>query len=463
MKNINKLSIIGIISILCVACTSLRLEDKKKENIQVNPSLEVSTTSMNSEKNMEYVLGKATEESLRENIINISQYDRSLNSKEKEKAIDYIINNLNELGYNSYIQNAPVYYQESYLKEPKYDEIIGETSNLIAEHINNKPNQKTIYLTAHYDNTPNNTSGVIDNASGVTVLMELAKMLQHYNKNLNIIFVFLDSEEHFLQGSRAFVKNLSNLEKEKILGVINVDMVGELGAGDIIMKFGTGEHNVLSLMWNHILNNKTKIDIGIMTDEVSFKEAKIPAITLENSNPNLSISNEENQLQYIDYEQLLTITKDIATFINEFDMNYYNKLLNNEIDLKSNWSSLSRIYYIENANIIDTGLNLTENGAVNEGIFTYQTTNGKMFKISIIPGIFWDNNDHLQFNSIINEKFSKPVMYYHIDENESGELTITYYNQVYYGKLQGNISESEAIEILSSFHQSTCYGEYIVP
>jgi aminopeptidase YwaD len=63
-------------------------------------------------------------------------------------------------------------------------------------------NENYVLIGAHYDTVPG-TTGVDDNASGVTALLALAK----YNQNPNIRFVAFDGEEYNLSGSRYYIKN----------------------------------------------------------------------------------------------------------------------------------------------------------------------------------------------------------------------------------------------------------------
>ncbi|UXZ09237.1 Zn-dependent exopeptidase M28 [Clostridium perfringens] len=74
--------------------------------------------------------------------------------------------------------------------------------------------KKTLYLSAHYDST-DYTTGVIDNATGCVVLLELAKVLQNFEGDINIKFLFLDAEEYFRYGSKYFVSKLSDEEKKQ--------------------------------------------------------------------------------------------------------------------------------------------------------------------------------------------------------------------------------------------------------
>jgi len=118
-------------------------------------------------------------------------------------------------------------------------------------------------ITQGYNST--NTTGVIDNGTGLSVILEVARQLKDCDSPFNIVVVFFSGEEYFRTGSRAFVSNLTATEKENTIGCINVDMVGEKDAGDLIMRANRGEHNILTLMLNNHLENKATSHLPILS------------------------------------------------------------------------------------------------------------------------------------------------------------------------------------------------------
>lgn len=95
--------------------------------------------------------------------------------------------------------------------------------NIVAEHLGTDPKAGVILLAAHYDTVPN-SPGANDNASGVAVILEIARLLAQKNTPRSLKIVFFDQEEVGLLGSFAFTekpKNLTNLQAAVIL-----DMVG---------------------------------------------------------------------------------------------------------------------------------------------------------------------------------------------------------------------------------------------
>ena len=90
----------------------------------------------------------------------------------------------------------------------------------------------TIYVGAHYDSVPAGP-GANDNASGVAVLLELARLLAPTPLGPSVVFVAFGAEERGLIGSYAFVRELSPLDKLVALGMLNMDCVG-VGSAQLI-------------------------------------------------------------------------------------------------------------------------------------------------------------------------------------------------------------------------------------
>lgn len=117
---------------------------------------------------------------------------------------------------------------------------------------------QTIYLIAHYDKTDANpltfvslmlngfldtlispiflSDGALDNATGVSVLLELAKQQSTRDNYYTYRFLFAGAEETGLRGSRVHVARLTEQEQEAIQFAINIDTVGIKGGRHCITE-----------------------------------------------------------------------------------------------------------------------------------------------------------------------------------------------------------------------------------
>ncbi len=95
-----------------------------------------------------------------------------------------------------------------------------------------------IVIGAHYDHVGYEIegdqkiiyNGADDNASGVSMLIELAKSLASTNPKRSILFIAFDAEESGLLGAYHFIKTLGPDKQKQIKKLFSLDMVGMLEA-----------------------------------------------------------------------------------------------------------------------------------------------------------------------------------------------------------------------------------------
>ena len=198
--------------------------------------------------------------------------------------------------------------------------------NIIA--FKNNKSDSTIIISAHYDHigyggelsksigTNGIHFGADDNASGVSLLLELANYFSKVKFKYNIYFVALTAHEIGLYGSEYFSKNLT--EKNKIKAFINFDMIGRLDENhklyyeatstlDMCIKNQIEKVSYLNLYKSY--NNRLEI-----LDTKHFVKDNIPCITFTTGmhSDYHKVSDEE---QYINYDGLLLIEKFIIKYI----------------------------------------------------------------------------------------------------------------------------------------------------
>lgn len=113
-----------------------------------------------------------------------------------------------------------------------YTEVFGKKSefkNIIAEHYGSRLPDEILVIGAHYD-TVWMSPGADDNASGVAVMLEIARQLKDINLARTVRFVAFANEEypHFFtddMGSLFHAKR-AHERNEKIVGMISLEMLG---------------------------------------------------------------------------------------------------------------------------------------------------------------------------------------------------------------------------------------------
>lgn len=188
-----------------------------------------------------------------ENVRSISK----VNINERRDALLSILNN-NELAYKIFHQ--------------KYSEHC--VDNIVIPVNGHKPK---IVIGAHYDNYKG-SCGANDNATGVSVLIEIAKYIKMNNIDIAIEIAFFDREECEDRGSEQYVRE----NKDSIYAMINLDTCG---FGDTILV-GT-ERNLGSDEFKGIISEDIirKHCVQIIkknpgSDDASFESANIPNISI---------------------------------------------------------------------------------------------------------------------------------------------------------------------------------------
>jgi aminopeptidase N len=153
--------------------------------------------------------------------------------------------------------------------------------------------------------------GADDNASGVSVLIELAEVLGgNLKPDRSVVFVAFTGEEAGRKGSKYYVANEKQYPAKRCMGMINLDTVGRLGNRKLLI-LGAGS----AKEWMHILRGATSVT-GVETetvtdsldssDNISFEEAGIPAVQLF-SGPHLDYHRPTDTADKIDLQGLVKV------------------------------------------------------------------------------------------------------------------------------------------------------------
>ncbi|MBN1646976.1 MAG: M20/M25/M40 family metallo-hydrolase, partial [Spirochaetales bacterium] len=97
------------------------------------------------------------------------------------------------------------------------------SANIIARTDDQGADRPFLVIAAHYDSVE--TPGANDNASGVALLLELARKIRREYFPFALEFVFFGSEEPGLLGSRYYISQMK--ESDNCIGMINLDSLGE--------------------------------------------------------------------------------------------------------------------------------------------------------------------------------------------------------------------------------------------
>ncbi|MAQ31334.1 MAG: peptidase M28 [Flavobacteriales bacterium] len=214
---------------------------------------------------------------------------RKTGTKGEKKAAKYIKRKFKEYGLEA--KGSCDYYQK-FQGKINYHQTseIQKGFNVIGFCDNNQDN--TIIIGAHYDHIGLGEAGSLhvgeneihngadDNASGVSILLNLANKLCD-NQLYNYLFIAFSGEEEGLLGSSYFAKN-PTIDLSKVKFMLNFDMVGRLNEKKELAINGTGTCQ----KWEDLLKKSNDFNLKLITsesgvgpsDHTSFYWQNIPSI-----------------------------------------------------------------------------------------------------------------------------------------------------------------------------------------
>lgn len=251
--------------------------------------------------------------------------------RQTKKAAEFIAARFEEAGLKPLAGND-VFFDYYPLKFRKNDEIsVGQAINVLGAIKGIESPDTVVIFSAHYDHVGvKNTvlenekdsvyNGANDNASGVALLIELAKYYATLKINrYTLIFVAFSGEEQGLLGSAYMV---SNMDQSFIHAVINFDMVGRPvdALSKYCMVIAEKARPVIRKL-NAEINSKKAFFIGdsypglslfTRSDHYSFDKVSTRIFFTTSSPSDQYYHTLKDGLETIDFDFLFTTTKNIA-------------------------------------------------------------------------------------------------------------------------------------------------------
>ncbi|MFN2389895.1 MAG: M28 family metallopeptidase [Actinomycetota bacterium] len=140
-----------------------------------------------------------------------------------------------------------------------------------------------VVLGAHMDTVPG-APGANDNASGVAVLLEIARLVAGHEKARFVRFVAFGAEEYGTDGrhhvgSQVFVNRLGGRGRERLAGMVSIDMVAA-GRPLVVGTAGIGPEALARTLYRKIDNAGINVDYETLcdcSDNGPFERAGIAA------------------------------------------------------------------------------------------------------------------------------------------------------------------------------------------
>jgi hypothetical protein len=219
---------------------------------------------------------------------------RGLGTEELDRAAEFIAEKFQEAGLKPGGDTEGSYFQV--WKDLEHNLIM---KNVIGVIPGKKPEKagQSVVVGAHYDhlgmgwyggreeNRGKVHPGADDNASGVSVLIELARVLgKSLNPDRSVVFAAFTGEEAGKKGSKHYTAYQKSYPVDGCIGMLNLDTVGRLGKKKLLV-LGAGS----AREWVHIFRGAgfvTGVEIETVnerldsSDNISFEDAGVPAVQL---------------------------------------------------------------------------------------------------------------------------------------------------------------------------------------
>ncbi|WP_427340083.1 M28 family metallopeptidase [Caloranaerobacter sp. DY30410] len=321
-----------------------------------------------------------------------------------------------------------------------------KTNNIVAK-ISGKDNSSAIILSAHFDHIGKigNTiySGALDNSSGISILLDLAKKLKEYSKNnelkQDIIICAFNGEDSGRQGSKAFAAFIK--DRYKNIANINFDCIGVKDKPFIINRLNFNSKKTLDNdLYNYLKSKGYNIsfDDGYSSDHESFIYYNIPSVTI--GQPSDIIHSKLDVMNNLDINLIEKFNSDIFEFLIKNDGVNYNEIVN--IDNDSNAKYIDEVETSEYEKMIeaeskDLELNQYKH-ILDDGVPVYITRLSKTYNSleelkKIFNNIYIPENiENYELKEITVKCFKKPET--RIDEFDKiytyDNFSISYINDI---------------------------------
>ncbi|AKA70461.1 DUF4910 domain-containing protein [Clostridium scatologenes] len=289
-KRYTKIYILIVLYLLILSqfCTGCSPSYHNKKEVSINNNKQISLSD---------------EKIMMDTINSICTTNRKFGSAGEKKACEVLKKQIESYGYETQVQMVPYKYHDD-----KGEEKIEESQNLIAtKRSTSKQNKGTIIVSAHYD-CAKDSIGANDNASGVAVVMEIARLLNKVSNDYELRFIFFGGEEFASIGSRYYLSQLSDNDKKDIKANINMDSIAQKNHDNPYIFTVDGKSNFATELLKNDSKNKDIIIKKMnreISDYVEFDKCGIPSLCIGQSyDKNLNINGPEDKVSIVDKTKL---------------------------------------------------------------------------------------------------------------------------------------------------------------
>lgn len=177
-----------------------------------------------------------------------------------------------------------------------------------------------LIVCAHLDTKPD-SPGANDSAAGIAAMLETARLLSKLPTDTEVRFVAFSGHETGGDGVRYYADSLTRKERERIIGVVNLDDMGYISDSKLVLGTADGNptclgdqlrgasRNILGENWPYQI--RRDVEIG------NFRTLQIPVVTLGQSTRSFESGTDLDCVEIVDIERVAQTVDVLSQAVSE--------------------------------------------------------------------------------------------------------------------------------------------------
>lgn len=234
---------------------------------------------------------------LQEELEILTERPRPSGSRGESEAARYIQQLLQDYGYTVERQRF------------RYDDGVNVTTgtNVIATRKAPSPDADILIVSTHHD-TADGSPGANDNASGVVTMLETARLISRLPTDTEVRFVSFSAHERNRLGARHYVESLGKRERERTIGVVDLNALGYVSDDRIVLGTLDGQATMLGDMLNEaswdVLEEAWRYEERTGGSVGAFTAGEIPAVSISQKRESFERGTPLDTAQTVDIERV---------------------------------------------------------------------------------------------------------------------------------------------------------------
>lgn len=232
-------------------------------------------------------------------------------SEEEKKIVRYMKQLLEDYGYEVAVQPFS-------LKDPKEAPLSG--TNLEAVRRAASEDADILIIAAHHDTVPY-SPGAGDGAAGVAALLETARLLSRMPTDTELRFVSFSAYAENQAGCRYYFSSLSEAERERVIGAVQLDELGFGRDGGIVLGTIDGRPTFLGdslkSTGRELLRESWSYRQREAGGHARFVQERIPAVSLSQKLGSYEAGSRFDTIRTVDIERLTQVVNVLSRTVSD--------------------------------------------------------------------------------------------------------------------------------------------------